>query len=124
MSNPWYGVDLDGTLAEFHGWQPDKIGAPVTLMAMRVRKWLAEDRTIKIVTARVAATGRTNDHGTVDDQEFADRQRAMIEDWTLIHFGQRLEVTCSKDMDMAELWDDRCVRVEKNTGRIVSGPYR
>lgn len=34
---PWIGVDLDGTLAEYHGWQgPDNIGSPVQPMVERM----------------------------------------------------------------------------------------
>ena len=35
------------------------------------------------------------------------------------HIGQELEVTCTKDFGMIELWDDRAIRVEKNTGKII-----
>lgn len=38
----WIGVDLDGTLAEYHGWGNGEIGDPVPAMLERVKKWLAE----------------------------------------------------------------------------------
>ena len=36
------------------------------------------------------------------------------------YIGQELEVTHMKDYAMVELWDDRAVSVEKNTGRAVT----
>ena len=32
----WIGVDLDGTLAEYHGWNGGAIGEPVPAMLARV----------------------------------------------------------------------------------------
>lgn len=105
---PWIGVDLDGTLAEYHGWPPDgSIGPPVTLMRDRVKSWLAEGRKIKIFTARVS-------RGT-DDPDLAQQQE-FIRAWTLEHLGQEVEATCTKDFGMVQLWDDRCVQVVFNTG--------
>ena len=50
----WYGVDLDGTLAEYHGWvSPTHIGAPIPKMLYRVGRWLAEGKEVRIMTARV-----------------------------------------------------------------------
>ena len=37
------------------------------------------------------------------------------------HIGRRLIVTCVKDYEMIELWDDRAVAVEFNTGRYLGG---
>lgn len=42
-----------------------------------------------------------------------------IGDWTEKHLGVRLQATCEKDFAMIELWDDRCVAVEPNTGRAL-----
>lgn len=104
----WYGVDLDGTLAEYDGWQGIRhIGEPVPLMRERVMVWLAEGREVRIFTARVCPSEK-------GDHELA---RAMIENWCMEHLGQVLLVTNEKDFGMIELWDDRCVQVEKNTGR-------
>lgn len=36
VARGWIGVDLDGTLAEYHGWKGvDHIGPPVTLRLLR-----------------------------------------------------------------------------------------
>lgn len=100
----WIGVDLDGTLARYDGWNNGAIGAPVPRMVERVKCWLAEGITVKVFTAR--ATG---------DAEMI----AAVQDWTEKHIGQRLEVTCCKDFAMIELWDDRAVQVQVNTGMRV-----
>lgn len=115
----WFGVDLDGTLAEYHGWNGGAIGAPIPAMVERVRAWLAEGKEVRIFTARVAASGRKNLDGILDDEAFAQTVRPKIEEWCLQHIGQILPVTCKKDLQMIELWDDRCVHVEANTGRVL-----
>lgn len=108
--NSWIGVDLDGTLAHYGDWQGlFHVGEPVEAMADRVRQWLEEGWTVKIVTARVS----------IPDPE-QTQARQVIQDWSEKHFGIRLEVTCCKDFGMVELWDDRCVKVEMNTGRVLS----
>lgn len=100
----WIGVDLDGTLAEYGGWVgPDHIGAPVPAMLERVRAWVLEGVEVRVFTARVC----DNDPKTVE----------VIEAWCERHVGVRLKVTNVKDFGMHELWDDRAVQVEKNSGR-------
>lgn len=103
----WIGVDLDGTLAHYDEWAGiDNIGEPIPAMVERVKQWLADGIEVRIVTARVG-----------------NGQRAIfyIEQWLADVFGQVLPVTATKDFKMIELWDDRCVQVEKNTGRRMDG---
>lgn len=50
-----------------------------------------------------------------------DVQRATIEVWCMFHLGAVLPITATKDYFMSELWDDRCVRVERNVGEPVVG---
>lgn len=117
--NGWIGVDLDGTLAEYHGWVSEEhIGQPVPAMAERVRVWLADGRDVRIFTARVDGGEVALSMGNSAGEAFrdVDRIRAIIQDWTFQHFGVRLPVTNRKDYGMVELWDDRCVRVKANTG--------
>ncbi len=105
----WIGVDLDGTLAEYHGWvAPDNIGAPIGPMVARVKDWISRGVEVRIVTAR----------GSIDD---ADHRIAYpaIERWCLEHLGKVLLITTAKDIHMLALWDDRAVGVEKNTGRPI-----
>lgn len=116
----WIGVDLDGTLAHYEGWNGGAIGKPIKPMMERVRAWLAKGTEVRIVTARVSNSGRRNDVGGVDDEIFANVQRALIQDWCAQHLGVVLEVTATKDFQMIELWDDRAVQVELNTGVQLS----
>ena len=110
--NSWIGVDLDGTLAHYTGWMgPDHIGAPVAPMVERVQQWLKQGQDVKIFTARVCGVG-------VTEEELAETI-ANIRAWSLEHIGQALEVTCTKDYGMIEIWDDRAVRVEMNTGKVA-----
>lgn len=103
MSNDqgWIGVDLDGTLAEYHGWNEGKIGAPIKPMVDRVKQWLEEGRRVKIFTARA-------NEGAIAISE--------IRLWCAQYIGQELEVTATKDYLMLELWDDRAIQVVSNTG--------
>lgn len=118
-TNGWIGVDLDGTLAEYNGWQgPTHIGPPVPLMVMRIKGWLAEGRTVKIFTARVS-----HDGSAPRIREAVEALQA-IQLWCVEHLGHRLEVTNHKDYDMIELYDDRCVQVEFNTGKLVGKSTR
>jgi len=106
--NCWRGVDLDGTLAEYHGWLGvGNIGKPIHSMLQRVNKWIEEGETVKIFTARVCSTNPER-----------EEEIKAIQEWSLQHIGIILEVTAEKDYGMIELWDDRCIRVEHNTGRI------
>ena len=112
--NGWIGVDLDGTLAEYHGWRgPEHIGAPIPAMVERVMAWLAEGREVRIFTARVAG-GDGRDVGEVD---------LAIKRWCQEHIGAVLPVTNVKDYGMIELWDDRCVQVVPNTGQTIAEQF-
>ena len=111
----WIGVDLDGTLAHYEGWKsPQHIGEPIAPMVERVKLWLAAGKTVKIFTARVHGHGMPLIGGGVEDAI------TPIKAWCLKHIGQELEVTNVKDFGLIELWDDRCVQVEANTGIPVA----
>lgn len=104
MSKKWIGVDLDGTLAHHNtNDHVSFVGAPIMPMVERVKKWIAEGRIVKIMTARVSYPD-------------APDQIDMISKWCAEHLGVILPVTCVKDGMMEELWDDRVVTVERNTG--------
>jgi len=117
MPEGWIGVDLDGTLAEYHGWNGGEIGKPIPAMVERVKKWMRQGLEVRIFTARVAASGRTNVDGVVDDKAYAEKVTLQIQGWCIQNIGFVLPVTCQKDFLMIDLWDDRCHRVETNTGR-------
>ncbi len=118
MSNSngaWIGVDLDGTLAYYEGWKgAPHIGAPIAPMVDRVKGWLAAGKTVKIFTARMHGHGLPIVGGGFEDV------RGPIERWCQLHIGQVLEITNVKDFGMIELWDDRAIQVESNTGIPVA----
>lgn len=115
MSEGWIGVDLDGTLAQYDGWKGiEHIGDPVPAMIERVRNWLAADMEVRIFTARVT--------------RFPDGRHltAMthIRDWLERHgLPRQMPITNVKDYGMIELWDDRAVQVEANTGLAYVHPH-
>ena len=108
--SPWIGVDLDGTLAADTGrqlWDSEgrpRIGAPVPEMVARVKDWVVKGFTVKVFTAR-ASSGV---------------QVTAIRQWLARRGLPDLEVTNIKDFNMVMLWDDRCVQVERNSGRPVA----
>lgn len=117
---PWIGIDLDGTLAHHEsGDGVDTIGAPVPLMVKRVKAWLKGGMNVRIMTARVSVA-EPHEADLERTHVAARLQRRMIESWCLTHIGRVLPVTCSKDYAMLELWDDRAVAVERNTGLFKS----
>jgi hypothetical protein len=106
----WWGVDLDGTLASYGGWKgKSTIGEPLQPMVERIRNWLAQGKEVKIFTARVS-------RGSASAEEIA-KEITFIQDWLERECKlPRLPVTAEKDYAMIELWDDRCIQVEFNTG--------
>lgn len=108
MSRGWIGVDLDGTLAHYDEWRGvEHIGEPIPEMLDRVKRWVfTEGRNVRIFTARVSG----------GDPRGSTR---YIKEWLVQQGLPILPIVCCKDFDMIELWDDRVVQVEKNTGRPV-----
>ncbi len=97
-------VDLDGTLAYYDRWHgPQHIGEPIPLMAERVHNWLKEGIEVKIFTARATEPEKI----------------PYIKDWLIKHGFGDLEVTNAKDFKTIEIWDDRAVHVNKNTGELI-----
>lgn len=103
-------VDMDGTLAHYEGWRHDgSIGEPIARMVTRVKDWIANGIEVYIFTARVC------NH---DEREY---QIQLIREWCVEHLGLELPITNIKTLDTRELWDDRAVQVEINTGRRSDG---
>ena len=99
------GVDLDGTLAFYNGWEGhDKIGKPIPKMMARVKKWISQGKTVVIFTARA--------HG-------GERYKAPIRQWVKDNGLPDLEITNVKTPDMKEIWDDRAIQVKVNTGEPI-----
>lgn len=108
----WIGVDFDGTLAHYEGWQGATVfGKPIPAMVQRVKNWLARGYEVRIVTARVSK------------QEGVDTAAVFfaLNEWVKQHIGMSLPIVDNKDFAMIELWDDRVVQVVQNTGEPVPG---
>jgi len=97
----WIGVDFDGVLAVYNGYQgDDHVGKPIEPMIKRVRKWLAEGRDVRIFTAR--------------------KPHPAIRKFCRDNLGKILPITNTKDRHMQMLLDDRAVGVVRNTGELFS----
>lgn len=107
----WIGVDLDGTLAEYGGWSHN-IGKPIPKMVQRVKRWIAEGKEVRILTAR----------GSIDGEGEGSKhsQLMKIYEWIEDNIGEPLEVTSQKDPGMLRLYDDRVRQVEEGTGELVA----
>lgn len=117
---PWIGVDFDGTLATYHKWRgAEHVGEPIMPMVERVQRWLAEGKAVRIFTARVSAP--PGDERRADEAAIS---RMAIDQFCIEHFGKPLPITNVKDFAMVELWDDRAVTVEANTGRALAPSTR
>jgi hypothetical protein len=108
----WIGVDVDGTLADDSELLPDtrSIGRPIPRMVARVRAWLACGIEVRIVTARVAGP-YTEGFNEAD-------QRKRVQAWCAEHVVVVLAVQANKDFLMHALYDDRAVRILRNTGLL------
>ena len=108
-----HGVDLDRTLATYDEWEgADVIGEPIPLMVERVKAWIANGDRVDIFTARVHPS-----HGP-EQVEVATR---AIKEWFSSLFGVEPIVTCQKDWQWEDYWDDTAVRVVANTGMVSDG---
>jgi len=126
----WIGVDLDATLAHYDHWRGiDHIGKPIPAMVERVQGWIAQGINVRIMTARVypLPVTHTCDGINLNSANLTDREKEAYKAahfiflWCEEHIGDRLPVTCQKDLSMVSLWDDRAVQVEPNTGRRIDG---
>ena len=109
--NGWVGVDLDGTLAAYDGWVSEShIGPPVPAIVSKIKLVLELGYKVKIFTARVAHPHPPQ----------AQAVREAIAIWLIAAGLPVLEIVCCKDFTMIELWDDRCVAVQPNTGKFLN----
>jgi len=104
---PWIGVDFDGVLVEYWGWQgAGRHGPPIMAMVERVQHWLDKGKDVRIFTSRC---------GRVYPEQVEANCRA-IQLFCVHHFGKPLPITCEKDQLCEEIWDDRAIQMIRNTG--------
>lgn len=104
LPRAWIGVDLDGTLAHHDSSSSyTKVGRPVPDMLLLVKRMINHGIRIKIFTARA------------EDP----KQHPIIQKWLKVNGLPELEITNVKDFNMIRLYDDRCIQVERNTGRLI-----
>lgn len=101
----WIGVDFDETLRR-------RDGSPILPMIWRVKRWLAQGVEVRIVTARINRIDFT-------DREI-NHEVTCIQLWCSLYIGQTLTIQACKSRGMIELWDDKAVRIEADTGRRLS----
>ncbi len=106
LPKAWIGVDLDGTLAYYdNNSSIEKVGPPIPDMLALVKKMINNNIRVKIFTARATDP----------------KQLPLIRKWLKTNTLPELEITNIKDYYMIKLYDDRCIQVEKNTGRLITG---
>lgn len=105
VGGKWIGFDLDGTLADDQHENWPEPGPPIPEMYERIKALIDLGIEVRIVTARAADAA----------------QIPIVKNWLRKHGLGNLMVTNEKDMDMLELWDDRAVQVERNSGKPL-GP--
>ncbi len=107
----WIGVDFDATLSHYEGWSGhefERMGPPIPAMMERIKAWRAAGQEVRIFTARAAIP----------------EQIPAVRRWLETHGLGMLEITNVKDRHMFQLWDDRAVQVEPNTGRPIVHAYQ
>lgn len=102
----WIGIDLDGTLAVYRGWQGEEhIGRPIPAMKDRVIKMLQQGKDVRIFSARASTP----------------EAKKVISAWLKENGFGELPITNVKDSNLEKLYDDKAVAVETNTGKILGG---
>jgi ribonuclease J len=104
VMNEWIGIDLDGTLAFYDEWRGiEHIGEPIKPMIEFVKDLVSQKKNIKIFTARASNL----------------QSIPYIHKWLKENNLPEFEVTNKKDFGMIMLYDDRCVQVIMNSGKII-----
>lgn len=111
-SEPWIGIDLDGTLSKNPGddFKELEIGEPIPAMVDFVKDLIQKGVKVKIFTARMNSTN-------VNSAAVA----RSIRKWTKKHLGVPLEATAEKDYLMVGYFDDRAHQVLMDQGTLLEG---
>lgn len=101
--------DLDGTLAEYHGWKGiDHIGSVIKQVRDAIYNAQKEGAEVWIFTARVS----------LDENEATE----IIAEWLIANKINVVGITAIKHKFFTEFWDDRAIQVIKNQGVFVVNP--
>ena len=101
-------VDWDGVMVEYHGYEgPAVFGPSIQPMVDRVTRWLADGHEVIIHTSRVSL-----EHNI----DSVTKSMHAIDERLIIMKLPPLKITANKYIRITEFWDDRAVRVERNTG--------
>lgn len=119
----WIAVDMDGTAFVYTEWTKwNEFGPPVPLMVERMKAWIAEGKEVRIFTARMPLPAHEMEEQTcykTGEKFNGVMMKKAIADHCEKHIGHRLRAQCYKDLHTIEIWDDRAVGVEANTGRTL-----
>lgn len=116
----WIGVDLDGTLFEIVSDKPPyPIGPIIPAMFERVKRWLKEGKTVKILTARNAMSRSEVDSHGQPSSCYPEEQTKIIQDALLAHGLFQLKIVNHIDPYCVEIWNDRAVQVSRNKGTVA-----
>ena len=99
-------IDFDGTIATQKDGYQREIGEPIMPMIDRINKWIKQGHNITIFTARA---------------DYSDLMEKMdIEIFCVKHFGKILPITNKKSHNADLYIDDKAIRVERNTGKLLN----
>lgn len=100
-------IDFDGTIVTQKDGYQREIGEPIMPMIDRINKWIKQGHNITIFTARASKW--------VDNFEKLD-----IEMFCVKYFGRVLPITAIKHHECDLYIDDKAIRVERNTGKLLN----
>jgi len=105
LSKGWIAVDFDGTLARYDVRRGTAvIGKAIEPTLARVKHWLEAGIEVRIFTARAS------DPALVPP----------VLQWLAEQGLPPLAITHRRDNDLMQLWDDRVVQVERNSGEVLT----
>jgi len=101
----WIAIDFDGTLVRYdERYGTSRIGAAIESTVIRLQQWLDMGIEVRVFTARATAPELV----------------PPVQDWLEQHGLPRLAVTHRRDYDLMQVWDDRAIQVETNTGELLT----
>ena len=104
-SRGWIAVDFDGTLAHYDSRAGTlTLGEPIAPILFRVKRWIDSGIEPRIFTARAS------------EPKLLEPLKAWLAEQGL---GD-LAITNRRDYHMIQMWDDRAIQVERNTGTVLT----